>query len=374
MANIFINALNLSIGGGKNILDNYIRELSIADLTHNYYVLTPNFNSYNRYSKDKLNIIDIESIYKYNIFFIGLYFFKFPLLLKKYKIDLVFNFGDIVIPTSVSQIYFFDWAYAVYSEEYVWRKMSVKDYFIRKTKIFLINKFMDKALLTIAQTKNIADRLMKKFSSQNVIIIPTPVGIYLSDNNEFYDLKLRRDKKYFFYPASYSTHKNFEIVLSLLKLIKEKNLPYVLVLTLDFEVASEFLEKIKSSNLDNVINLGKVNLELMPSLYKQVDALFFPSLLETYGLPYIEAMAFEKPILTSDLDFAQAICDDVAFYFDPFDAVSILNVMQHYDDDEIQLEERIRKGKAIVETLPHWKQVFLQFEEQIKIILDSIQN
>ena len=292
-------------------------------------------------------------------------------MLKKYKIDLVFNFGDIVIPTSVSQIYFFDWAYAVYSEEYVWRKMRMKDYIIRKTKIFLINKFIDRAELTIVQTKNIADRLMKKFSNQNVVIIPTPVGIDLSDDNEFCDLKLSNDKKYFFYPASYSTHKNFEIVLSLLLLIKKRKLPYVLVLTLDFEVASEFLEKIKSANLNNVINLGKVKLELMPSLYKQVDALFFPSLLETYGLPYIEAMAFEKPILTSNLDFAHAICDDMAFYFNPFEAQSILNVMMSYDMDNEDLERRIIKGKFNVNTIPNWKEVFNIFNTQIEIVLNK---
>jgi hypothetical protein len=77
MANILINALNLSIGGGKNILDNYIRELNNTDLIHNYYVLTPNFNSYNRYSNNKLNIIDIESIFKYNFFLLGYIFLNF---------------------------------------------------------------------------------------------------------------------------------------------------------------------------------------------------------------------------------------------------------------------------------------------------------
>ncbi|MEN2489800.1 glycosyltransferase [Flavobacterium sp. B11] len=371
MAKILINALNLSIGGGKNILDNYIRELSNADLTDTYYVLTPNFKMYSSYSKDKLNVIDIESIFKANVFFIGLYFFKFPILLKKYKIDLVFNFGDIVIPTSIPQIYFFDWPYAVYSEEYVWRKMSLKDYVIRKTKIFLINKYADKAVLTIAQTKNIATRLIKKFKNQNVTIIPTPVGIDLSCNKEFYGLDLDKNKKYFFYPASYSTHKNFDVVLDLLKLIKKEKMPFVLILTLDFDVASEFLEKIKSANLNNVINLGKVDLKLMPSLYKQVDALFFPSLLETYGLPYIEAMAFEKPILASNLDFAHAICDDMAFYFDPFDAESILNVMMHYDDDKEDLETRISKGKLKVNTIPNWEEVFTRFNKEIEIVLNK---
>ena len=77
--------------------------------------------------------------------------------------------------------------------------MSVKDYVIRKTKIFLINRYANKAVLTIAQTQNIATRLIKKFKNQNVTIIPTPVGIDLSSNKEFYSLDLDKNKKYFFY-------------------------------------------------------------------------------------------------------------------------------------------------------------------------------
>lgn len=122
-------------------------------------------------------------------------------------------------------------------------------------------------------------------------------------------------------------------------------------------------------NLNCIFNVGKVAGEFMPSLYQQCDVLLFPSLLETYGLPYIEAMAFDKPILTSDLDFAHAICNEIAYYFDPFNAESILNVMIHFSDDDIELKKRLNVGKKKIELLPDWQKVFLEFEEQIEIIL-----
>lgn len=368
MAKILINGLNLSIGGGKNILDNYIVKLFENELKNTYYVLTPNYQLYKNYSKEKLIVVDIKKIYKNNIFFIGLYFFKFPRLLNELKIDLIFNFGDVIIPTKTPQIFFFDWAYAVYAEPYIWLRMKAKDRLIRKTKVFLIDHYINKVKLTICQTSNIAQRLRQKYDISDLKIIPTPLGMSLplqSDNN----FNLPVGKKYFLYPAGYATHKNFQIIFKLGRLIEEKGLPFLIVLTIDEEIAVDFLEKVKENNLCSIFNVGKLKSDEIALLYKLCDAMLFPSLLESYGLPYIEAMAFGKPILTSDLDFAHAICADVAFYFDPFDPDSILNVMKRYDDDKIQLEEKIRRGKVIVETLPDWKEVFLQFEEQIEIIL-----
>lgn len=42
-------------------------------------------------------------------------------------------------------------------------------------------------------------------------------------------------------------------------------------------------------------------------LYKAVDALVFPSTIETFGLPLIEAASMGKPIIASDLDYAREV-------------------------------------------------------------------
>ena len=371
MANILINGLNLSIGGGKNILDNYIEQLFENNLNHTYFILTPNYQTYKRYSKERLIVVDIENNYKKNIFFIGLYFFRFSRLLKKLQIDLVFNFGDVIIPTRIPQIYFFDWAYAVYSEKYIWKGMSGKDFLLRKTKVFLIDRYIRSVQMVIAQTKNISNRLKLKYNIENVKVIPTPIGFDFSKSYCYKDFHLPENKQYFLYPATFSTHKNFDVLISLGELIKKENLPFLIVLTIDESVATDFIAKMKINKLDCIFNVGKIAGEYMPSLYQHCDVLLFPTLLETYGLPYIEAMAFEKPILTSDLDFAHTICDDVAYYFDPFNPKSILNIMKHFSDDDIELKKRLIAGKNKIKILPNWQQVFIAFEEEIEVILNK---
>jgi hypothetical protein len=371
MANILINAVSAKIGGGKTILDNFILQLSQTELRDKYYILTPNFENYKQYAKKNLIVIDIAGFYKKNILFILLYYIQFPILLKKYKIDLIFNLGDIPIPVKRKQIYFFDWAYAVYSEKYIWNKMSPKDYLLRKTKVLLINKYIHISQLVIVQTKNMYYRIKEEFNLQNVLTIPTPVSIETSRNKRNKEFNLPANYKKYLFPASYSSHKNFGIIIPLAEKIKEQKLPFIIVLTIDKFVAKKFLEEIRRKKIDCIINIEKISGIYMPSLYQQCDAVLLPTLLESYGLPYIEAMAYEKPILTSDLDFAHDVCGDIAYYFDPFDADSILKKMQNVFSNEREKLERIKKGKLKVQNLPDWKEVVEKFQQQIEIILNK---
>ena len=369
MANIFVNGLNLSIGGGKNILENYIKQLFDNNLTNNYYVLTPDYEKYNCFSKKNLIFVDVENIYKNNIFFLLLYFFKYPQLLRDLKIDLVFNFGDVIIPTNISQIYFFDWAYAVYDSKNIWRNMDFKNYIIRKMKVFLISRYIKKVELIFVQTKNIRDRLKSKFQTDKIELVPTPIGLDLSAKKHDFLFNLPKNNVLFLYPASYSAHKNFNIILEVGKLIKFANLPFIIILTLNPQKATNFIKEIQFNNLQSIFNIGPTKLNDMPNLYRQCDALLFPSLLESYGLPLVEAMALKKPILTSDLDFAHSLCNDVAFYFDPMNANSILDVMKSFSENKLVLNDKIKAGSVLAKSVPDWSEVFIKFEKKINLIL-----
>jgi glycosyltransferase involved in cell wall biosynthesis len=65
----------------------------------------------------------------------------------------------------------------------------------------------------------------------------------------------------------------------------------------------------------------------VPEAMADASALFLPTLLESYGLIYLEAMACGLPIVTSDRDFARWICSDTALYFDPLDPTSIVETI-----------------------------------------------
>jgi glycosyltransferase involved in cell wall biosynthesis len=63
-------------------------------------------------------------------------------------------------------------------------------------------------------------------------------------------------------------------------------------------------------------------------LYKNSSALIFPSLMESYGLPLIEAMYLDLPILVSKLPYAEWICGEQALYFDPYNIDSLKNCIK----------------------------------------------
>jgi len=123
-----------------------------------------------------------------------------------------------------------------------------------------------------------------------------------------------------------------------LPLIQDKNIKFVLTL----DEAS--FKNLFTEQTDKIINLGPISQKSCPSVYKQCDALFAPTLLETFSAAYPEAMRMKKPILTSEYSFAKDVCQDSAFYFDPLNPGDIVQkIKQLVADSELQ-SELIKKG------------------------------
>lgn len=364
--NVFINGVSSKIGGGKNILDNYITTLREKDTKNTYYFLTPSLKEYSKYEDENIKIIDVPSLFKSGALFFILYFISLPIILRKYKIDIIINFADVIIPTKIKQIYFFDWAYAVFDEKYIWDGMKLKDLTIRKIKIFLIAKYISKTSIVLCQTETIKKRLNERYNIRKLIVELTPVSFLNSNITTSFKINDSRIK--LFYPANDSTHKNHKFIIKFLQRIEDLKLPYVVITTLDFEAFNKIYVNIEVSLKSHLINLGKIKLEDMPSVYKEIDYLFFPSLLETYGIPYIEAMYFEKPILTSDLDFANDLCGDAAIYFNPFEPDSAIEQLNKLKNN-IQLQRNMFiAGKEKLQQIPTWTETIAMYENLIENI------
>jgi glycosyltransferase involved in cell wall biosynthesis len=65
--------------------------------------------------------------------------------------------------------------------------------------------------------------------------------------------------------------------------------------------------------------LGKVDGDDLRALYSGAQAMIFPSLLEGFGWPIIEAQACGCPVITSDRPPMNDIGGDAAIYIDPLD-------------------------------------------------------
>ncbi len=74
--------------------------------------------------------------------------------------------------------------------------------------------------------------------------------------------------------------------------------------------------------------LGEVYYEDVKAYYAGADLFVFPSYLETFGHPLLEAMASNTPLVAADIPVFREIAGDAAFYGDPFDPASLAGAIE----------------------------------------------
>lgn len=77
-----------------------------------------------------------------------------------------------------------------------------------------------------------------------------------------------------------------------------------------------------------VLFLGFAPLTDLPALYAGAEMLVFPSLVEGFGIPMVEAMACGCPVAASNTSSMPEISGDAAIYFDPLDITSIRQAIE----------------------------------------------
>lgn len=83
----------------------------------------------------------------------------------------------------------------------------------------------------------------------------------------------------------------------------------------------------------SVLRLGRVSAADLPVLYDLADALAYPSLLEGFGLPVLEAMAQGTAAITSATTSTAEVAGDVGSLVDPLDPATIAEALVSVRDD-----------------------------------------
>ena len=79
--------------------------------------------------------------------------------------------------------------------------------------------------------------------------------------------------------------------------------------------------------------------------YRLARAFVFPSLYEGFGLPPLEAMANETPVVTSNVSSLPEVAGDAALLVDPYDVASIAGGIRRAVNDEPLRQALIARGR-----------------------------
>ncbi|MDO8754777.1 MAG: glycosyltransferase, partial [Anaerolineales bacterium] len=104
---------------------------------------------------------------------------------------------------------------------------------------------------------------------------------------------------------------------------------------------------------------GEVPHRDVRSYFTHADVFVFPSIEETFGIPLLEAMGFDVPVVVSDCDLDSTyrgkcfnpfreICVNAAQYFNPFDPNSIAQCVHRILIDARLRVQLIAHGKERV--------------------------
>ena len=153
-------------------------------------------------------------------------------------------------------------------------------------------------------------------------------------------------KPYLLYVGNAFPHKNIERLIKAFKIVlsKKPSLRLVLVGKID-NFYKNFQILWKDLKIDkNVIFTGRVSDKELDWLYQNGFIYVFPSLIEGFGLPGLEAMKYGLVVVSSDSSCLPEIYGDAVLYFNPQNTEEIIKAILELSNNKNLRDKLIKKG------------------------------
>jgi len=244
--------------------------------------------------------------------------FVAPCLVKKYKVDEVLSLQNLAVPRvrCPQTVYlhqslpFSEYRFSFFEEPLFWTYQNIIGRMILRSikkadSVIVQTRWMKKACVE----RTGCDESKFQVQPPEIVIVPkaffTPSPKMLST---------------FFYPAAPFSYKNHRIILEACKILKQQGVSdYKVLLTFsgtENKLAGELVEVSRRHDLP-VEFLGSLTRDEVFEYYAR-SVLLFPSYIETFGLPLLEAKIHRSIILASDSLFSHEILDGYEYvhFFD----------------------------------------------------------
>ena len=252
-----------------------------------------------------------------------------------------------------------DFAYLILPAE------SIKDIFLRKiTRIYhwLSLKKADAIIAISEATKKDTVNFFGIPESKIKVVYCGYKKIRLVPEKE-----VQLPPKYFLYVGIIKERKNLLTALRAFALFNKELGDYHFIIAGNGQ--GEYFNKIKSylkkeEIEEKVIFLGHSDDRELSYIYKRAEALVFPSLVEGFGYPVLEAMDCGIPVITSKTTSLGEIVNGAGILVDPMNVDEIKSAMEKLAKNPVFREELVNKGKAHAENFS-WHKAAKELSEVI---------
>lgn len=185
-----------------------------------------------------------------------------------------------------------------------------------------------RATAVLGISNHVAQEIRRTYDVEEERVVATPLGLspdFVSDPDIIANYtqgahaQYRIEGRYVLFPGNAWPHKNHVRLIEAFEQVCQQVPDLKLILTGEHAVGSLIPPRLRR----HVDHLGYVSREEIIGLMAGAEALVFPSRFEGFGLPLLEAMAVNTPILCSELPTLREVGGDVPAYFDPDSVESI---------------------------------------------------
>lgn len=169
-------------------------------------------------------------------------------------------------------------------------------------------------VITVSQfSKKEIERLLKIDSTKIEVVYNAVPSFFMNIKDDIMCPKYNLEK-YVLTVSSIDPRKNFERLVNAFSLLDEESVKLYIIGGQN----RIFNNEGNTKNTSSIKWLGRVSDEELRMYYRNAQAFIYPSLYEGFGIPAIEAMELDCPIIVSDIPVMHEVCGDAALYIDPY--------------------------------------------------------
>lgn len=173
------------------------------------------------------------------------------------------------------------------------------------------------------------------------------------------------DEKFILMTGNISPRKNISRAIEALNMIGDKTDIKLLLAGGVSKESQDVLQKIIDANLaDRVIVAGFLTDEELAWCYENAEMLLFCSIYEGFGLPPLEAMRHNLPVIASNVTSIPEVVGDAALMINPYSVDEIADGIMELLTNQDKRTDLIKKGQERIK-LFSWKKTA---EETLKIL------